>query len=394
MTSCADVRENISAYVDNELDINERISFEEHIKKCPECRIELEEMIRIISICSSIPMQPLPEGFKAELHEKLTAVAARSVNTASIRKPKKILYARTFASIAAGILLIFLGGSIVRYGLLSGGFNANKSFDGSTMAAAPAEAPADASAQMAVENEGILFNKSANGSADTQAAAGAAAADVEAAAEEWKADADYGILESSQALAMPRSYEVKRSASHDERDQAAATGFAANETTCSKSSELTIMAEDPTAVIQTVTTLASVNNAAVPEAGETEIAFLDSTAMNYSIAAGADDTRMQLQFIFTEEDYNMFTTALNDTFGAANVQMGAFVTEDCTDTLNMLIEQTNAYDNELRELQSNTDDNAKDIDKLKKEKEEIEKQIEAIRLNSDFVTVTVYINQK
>ena len=38
MMNCADVRENISAYADNELSVNERKAFEEHISSCAGCK--------------------------------------------------------------------------------------------------------------------------------------------------------------------------------------------------------------------------------------------------------------------------------------------------------------------------------------------------------------------
>lgn len=41
MMNCADVRENISAYADNELSVNERKAFEEHISSCAGCKKSL-----------------------------------------------------------------------------------------------------------------------------------------------------------------------------------------------------------------------------------------------------------------------------------------------------------------------------------------------------------------
>ncbi len=384
MTSCADVRNNISAYADNELDINERMSFEEHVKNCPECKRELDEMLQIIRLCSSMPLEPLPEGFRVELHEKLTAVAARNNNVRSIDRPKKTLHAKTFASIAAGILLIFLGGSIVRFGLLSENMKTKNDSDSYNMsAAAPAETPAeDTSSKVTAD---IM-----DGEAGIQSATGADMADGSAGI------MDYGIMESNQALTAPRSYDINRSASEKGRDDSINIALTEAEMATSKSSEVIITVEDTAAAVETVTTLASLNNGTVPGTDEMTVGsgFARSPVQGLDSFSRADMS-IQLQLVFAEDDYNMFSAALNDCFGAANVQIGAFVTEDRTDLLNILIEQTSIYDQNIKELQSkNTDQNSEEINKLKSEKEQIGEQIEMIRLSSDFVTVTVNINEK
>src|SRR5690606_5529917 len=143
MMVCADVRENISAYADGELSADERKSFEEHISSCPECRKELDDMVRIIKLCRSMPLYDLPEGFRDELHAKLTAAADRNRNSSGAEKSRMVRTARTFASIAAGILLIFLGGIIVRSGLISGRLGAKADVPAEmTAAAGAAESPA------------------------------------------------------------------------------------------------------------------------------------------------------------------------------------------------------------------------------------------------------------
>ena len=117
---------------------------------------------------------------------------------------------------------------------------------------------------------------------------------------------------------------------------------------------------------------------------------------NYGTATGeGDEVQIKLQLVFAETDYWTFAAALNDAFGSANVQTGAFVTEDRTDELNMLIDQSNAYDRHLAELENKSgESDAEEINKLRKEKEDTDKQIETLRLNSDFITVTVHINKK
>ncbi len=108
-----------------------------------------------------------------------------------------------------------------------------------------------------------------------------------------------------------------------------------------------------------------------------------------------NNSQIQLKYIFTEDDYYTFAAALNETFGAADVHTGAFVSEEMTATADMLVEQSVWYDTAIQELKAdNAVKNADEISKLQIEMETIDSQIEEIRLNSDFVTVTVNINLK
>lgn len=384
MTSCADVRENIGAYADNELDIIERQAFEEHIKNCPSCKEELEDMLRIIRICNNMPQQELPAGFKAELHEKLAAVSVRQEKIHVVsNKPKKIVFARTIASIAAGMLLIFLGGSIVRFGLLSGGFSAKSSESPQMSAETPAPATAEA------DENGIAYSLSED--SDT---AGIQSAEPAADSAGGSASMDYGIMESEMPMEAPAtSFTVNRSQAMEARYDGS-YAETNSETVSSKNSTITIMAQDIEGASEMLATLASQNNGLVQAGDGADNGLEVSPDMTViSVPQNEAQSQMQLQYVFAEADYNAFVTVLNETFGAADVQTGAFVSEDMTDTMNMLIDQSVQYDTKMQKLQKDNKD-SEEINKLKKEKESIDGQIEKIRLNSDFVTVTIYVNLK
>jgi uncharacterized protein YdcH (DUF465 family) len=392
MMNCADVRENISAYADDELSASERRSFEEHISSCPGCRKEMDDMIRIIKLCQSMPLYDLPEGFGDELHEKLTAAASDNGNAVTgVDWQKRIWTAKTFASIAAGILLIFLGGSIMRTGLLTGKFG-GKTAAKADMASTAASAGAGAGGYLAQTAPDSGIGLAIDEGQDSFAKP------AENTVKAMPDTADDGIASSGSEhpAAVPRSFEINRSSSVESRDNGIAVEFTEAETASYKTSELSITAEDPAAALQMITTLAEENNGTAAEDNTVLPSVQESPMDNYGTATGeGDEVQIKLQLVFAETDYWTFAAALNDAFGSANVQTGAFVTEDRTDELNMLIDQSNAYDRHLAELENKSgESDAEEINKLRKEKEDTDKQIETLRLNSDFITVTVHINKK
>jgi len=73
--NCEKTRELMLLYMDNELEDEELKGFEEHLKSCESCRIELEEIAQVIELCVGLPEEDLPETFKEQLHKKLVDVS-------------------------------------------------------------------------------------------------------------------------------------------------------------------------------------------------------------------------------------------------------------------------------------------------------------------------------
>jgi len=367
MTGCVNVRDNICAYIDNELSEEERHSFEEHIRSCSECSRELEDMTRIVDLCASLPQKELPDDFAAELHEKLLAVAERQKkNTGSFHRAKGIVFARTVASIAAGVLLIFLTVNFVKYGLVSTKTSGSAASEDVLIMAEASDAIQEGT------NEEIIAD------------AGDDTADFNAAA-------DGAQLYFSATLNKHESVDVDRSAGVLEREiTKAAIEFAETETIYRKMSTVTVTADEPAEMAETIKVLAEGNG------GEEAVGSnqMESLGRNESLVASSMGKQLQLQYVFHQTSYDKFIDVLNDALGA-NVQMGAFVSEDVTDTLNSMITESEGIDNKLNELQSkNSKTDSDEINELRMQKEKIEGQIEKMRLDSDLVTVTIYINQK
>lgn len=401
MKSCYSARKNICAYIDNELDRKEKLSFEEHIAVCAECKRELDEMSRVIRLCAGLPQHELPEGFQAELHEKLIAVAVRrKENSADVRHRKSFLLTRTFASVAAGLLLIFLAGSYMK---IWNGFPAismkSSMQSADTAMAAPAESP------VAMENYG---------------------ADDSAAAAEGETIADQNLRAFSVPAVGAGKRENGREPDAQNRDRSVyISGAPETDTISNKLSFITIIADDPKLQAETVRSLAEGNNGETPEERQAE--FMGNADMEYEAAAeypagleyseatvysagvesiasatlksanntASDQTQIILQYIFPMTHYDQFVTVLNDSFGTANVQMGAFVSEDLTDTLEGMVNESGEIDTRIQKLKKEDSViNADEVYELNRQKGKVDKQIEAVRLGSDFVTVTIYINKK
>lgn len=385
VTSCMAVKENICAYLDNELGADDRLMFEAHLESCPACRRELDEMREIISLCTSLPQQELPDGFREELHEKLLAVAdGYKSNVKSIVKPGKTKHIRMITSIAAGLLLIFLTGSLLKYGFFQTGLTAKNS---ENMAMSAAQAPERAAAK--AQPEGAA----ADGAAVDSAAGSAEPADATGSVP--------GIMSFGKALEAPLGTEADRSVAAKDRSTAAAyaTSMPVEETVTNKVSTITITADEPGAAIEKIASLALENNGelkvqSVFTAGATP-EERGNGSPNAAIAkSSGTETGQPLNYIIPSANYDKFISSINGSFGAANVQSGALVTEDMTATINEEMKRSDEIDAELQQLQQDNEKNADRIDSLKKEKEDLDNRIETLRLNSDFVTVTIYIYEK
>ena len=110
MGICGNIREKISSYIDNELRGHEREEFEGHISKCEICRLELDEMKRVIRMCNDgIEEEELPEGFEEILHSRLLSEKMKQTNmqTYSGQRVNK-RYIKIIAYIACSFIAVVL----------------------------------------------------------------------------------------------------------------------------------------------------------------------------------------------------------------------------------------------------------------------------------------------
>lgn len=78
---CSKLKLKLSAYADNELTGRELEGFREHLRICPECSKELENIIRINNFMAEILPEKSPEGMVAELNGKLNETVQGRADT-------------------------------------------------------------------------------------------------------------------------------------------------------------------------------------------------------------------------------------------------------------------------------------------------------------------------
>ncbi|MDY0162148.1 zf-HC2 domain-containing protein [Desulfobotulus sp.] len=64
---CLALFDRFSAYVDGELQGEERRALEEHLQHCPKCRVCLATLTQSIRICNQVGSRPVPQSLSLKL---------------------------------------------------------------------------------------------------------------------------------------------------------------------------------------------------------------------------------------------------------------------------------------------------------------------------------------
>lgn len=157
--NCNEVMDNLSLYLDDELDEEEKILMDEHLKNCPECSRELEEYRKVIRLLNELPDEEPPAGYCKRLHEKLLNVKLDDTpdkdNETEISKVTRITEKRSrkfgwvkFAGLAAALVMVLLVYNLNNGGLM-GRSGSEMYYSTTEEAKAPQAAPMEnSSAQM------------------------------------------------------------------------------------------------------------------------------------------------------------------------------------------------------------------------------------------------------
>src|SRR5690349_6661313 len=73
---CQETQQSLSLYIDDRLSLPVRAGCDEHLRECPVCRAELEEMRAIRRSLSALPRPVPPPGFASSISEAIFIEAA------------------------------------------------------------------------------------------------------------------------------------------------------------------------------------------------------------------------------------------------------------------------------------------------------------------------------
>lgn len=109
--NCEAVRELLWGYLEKETTAEEAEKIEKHLAECEVCREELELQKEMMETLAGLPDEELPEGYHAELMQKLQAEAAPNVVSFPQKKKKQPMY-KQWGMIAAAVLMIAAAGGM------------------------------------------------------------------------------------------------------------------------------------------------------------------------------------------------------------------------------------------------------------------------------------------
>lgn len=103
---CEECREKLSAYLDGAAE--DAAGIKEHLAGCAACQGEKEMLEEMMAVLKSLPDEELPEGYHAELMQKLQAEAAP--NVVPFPKKKKPRWRQMSMIAAAALIVVAVGG--------------------------------------------------------------------------------------------------------------------------------------------------------------------------------------------------------------------------------------------------------------------------------------------
>ena len=109
--NCETVKEMLWAYLEKETTAEEAVKIEEHLKNCAVCREELELQKEIMDSLQNLPDEELPDGFHANLMQKLQVEAAPNVVPFPVKKKKAPVY-KQWGMIAAAVMVVVAAGGM------------------------------------------------------------------------------------------------------------------------------------------------------------------------------------------------------------------------------------------------------------------------------------------
>lgn len=103
---CKNILENLSAYLDQELEETENTTIKQHLKQCSSCRAEHDKLLMVRHCLQDLAHQPAPDGFLFRLNDRIEKSPATWWQKAgrSLEKALEAIPLRTMTA-AAGVIL-------------------------------------------------------------------------------------------------------------------------------------------------------------------------------------------------------------------------------------------------------------------------------------------------
>ena len=107
MTKCTDIRNRLDLYLDNELQGDERVEFEYHLRECLSCRSVAHAEKRFLDgVRSADPLYVASPELTARVRSALHLPAKHSVNAGDFRSTRRAKVIATIAAAALSLLLL------------------------------------------------------------------------------------------------------------------------------------------------------------------------------------------------------------------------------------------------------------------------------------------------
>ena len=110
---CSSFRENLSAFLDDELNPRKRKQMELHISECADCRQETEKLREMIGIIGGMERPEVPAYLWEGTRRRLEAASQLPVRALVLRMPRWVFVPA--AAVVFTLLLYFLGGQLLFY---------------------------------------------------------------------------------------------------------------------------------------------------------------------------------------------------------------------------------------------------------------------------------------
>ena len=373
MKKCDEVREYISLYIDEELDEAQLVDFEEHIRCCEECRNELDEIKSIISICSSIEEEELPDKFREELHSKLLTVKEEIEGKNKVVKLRDSYIIKIVTAVAACLLIV-----VLTRGFLNDGFfpKHSKNDIARTEMAGDDAGTTDESAEIS-----DFSAKSYSIADDTT---------IENSDEVMDGVQEFSIMaepRSAEGLPEDRGDIISRSTEPGERKHYLQRSEGENV----YSNNIIINTKingDLDSEVQNIKELVVDGGGEFSEQ-DVEIALIDEPVY----VAEKESSGTVLNFKILYNQYQDFFDSLAEYIGSENITADKS-SQDMSSIIESYNIKLNSIEDEISRIEKSGNTSSPDmLEVLKEERQILIDEIERIRLNSDYIFVTIYIEQ-